>query len=441
MWGSVWSSEFEFGAGGVAMSQHNGTSRKPLTALAVRQLTAPGRYSDGNGLYLVVDPSGARRWLLRIVVQRRRRDIGLGSARLVPLSTARETAIEMRRVARDGGDPVAERRKRRALAPTFKEAAKTVHSETVASWKNERHAASWLTTLEAYAFPIIGDRPVDQIETADIQKVLAPIWLSKSETARRVRQRMRTVFDWARVANGLKGANPVEGVEHGLPKQSDRGEHYAAMPYPEVPGFVAQLRQRSAGNPALLAFELLILTACRTNEVLLAAWDEIDLGEATWTIPAVRMKAHETHVVPLSPRALAILAEMKALAGDKSLVFPGRQSGKPLSNMVFLMTLRRMGLAVTAHGFRSSFRDWAAEETAFPNFVVEKALAHAIENKVEAAYRRGDLLKKRRELMDAWAAYCEGEPAKPAAEPINLQPKLQLTGGDAYDDDAIPAVR
>ncbi len=316
MWGAIWVGVFEFEAVGVAMSQHRVTQRKPLTAVAVRQLSTPGRYSDGNGLYLVVDPTGGRRWLLRIVVQRRRRDIGLGSARLVPLSTARETAIEMRRIARDGGDPLAERRKRRTLAPTFKEAAKTVHAETVTSWRNQRHATSWLTTLETYAFPLIGDRPVDQIDTADVQKVLAPIWLTKSETARRVRQRMRTVFDWARVTHGLKGANPVDGVERGLPKQTDRGEHHAAMPYAEVPGFVAQLRQRSTDNPALLAFELLILTACRTNEVLLAAWEEIDLGEATWTIPAVRMKAHETHVVPLSRRALAILAEMKALAGD-----------------------------------------------------------------------------------------------------------------------------
>lgn len=421
------------------MTQQNGASRKPLTALAVRQLTKPGRYSDGNGLYLVIDPSGARRWLLRIVVQRRRRDIGLGSARLVPLSMARETAIEMRRVARDGGDPVAERRRRRALAPTFSEAAKAVHAETVASWRNERHAASWLTSLETYAFPIVGDRPLDQIDTADIQKVLAPIWLSKSETARRVRQRMRTVFDWARVTYGLKGANPVDGVERGLPKQSDRGAHHAAMPYADVPGFAATLRERSGGNPALLAFELLILTACRTNEVLLAAWDEIDLDAGTWTIPGERMKAHETHVVPLSPRAVSILAKMKAHADDSGLVFPGNRPGKPLSNMVFLMTLRRMRLAVTAHGFRSSFRDWAAEETAFPNFVVEKALAHAIESKVEAAYRRGDLLKKRRELMDAWAAYCDGGPAAQTAEPDELQPKLSLNG-EASHDDAQPAL-
>jgi integrase len=415
------------------MSQHNGTNRKPLTAVAVRQLTAPGRYSDGNGLYLVIDPSGARRWLLRIVVQRRRRDIGLGSARLVPLVAARDTAVEMRRLARDGGDPIAERRRRRAVAPTFQEAAKTVHAETVASWKNVRHAASWLTTLETYAFPVIGERPIDQVETADVLRVLAPIWLTKAETARRVRQRMRTVFDWARVAHGLKCSNPVDGVERGLPKQTDRAEHFAAMPYIQVAAFMKQLRERAVNNTPLLALEFLILTACRTNEVLMAAWDEFNLAEATWTIPAVRMKGREIHVVPLAERALAILSQMKT-RGGKGLVFPGQALNKPLSNMVFLMTLRRMELAVTAHGFRSSFRDWAAEETAFPNFVVEKALAHTIENKVEAAYRRGDLLKKRRELMEAWATYCEAGPIETNVENTELELKLKLTTGDSHDD-------
>ena len=379
------------------MAERGPHPRNRLTAVAVKQLKTPGRHCDGNGLYLVIDPSGARRWLLRIWVRGRRRDIGLGSVYLVPLASARDTAIDMRRMARDGGDPIAERRKRRSGGTTFRQAAKTVHAETAGSWKNPRHAAAWLTTLETYAFPVIGDRPIDDITTADIQKVLAPIWLTKPETARRVRQRMRTVFDWARVAHGLQNVNPVNGVKRGLPKQTDRGEHHAAMPYPEVPAFLAALRERG-DIPAYAAFEFLILTACRTNEVLLAAWHEIDLTEETWTIPGERMKAHETHIVPLSQRAQVVLAHMRSLTGGKGLVFPGTVPGKPMSNMAFLMTLRRMKLAVTAHGFRSSFRDWAAEETSFPNFVVEKALAHAIENKVEAAYRRGDLLKKRREL-------------------------------------------
>ncbi len=422
------------------MSEQRPYVRNRLTAVAVKQLKTPGRYADGNGLYLVVDPSGARRWMLRINVRGRRRDIGLGSAWLIPLASARDTAIDMRRLAREGGDPIAERRKRRAIAPTFRECAKTVHTETVASWKNARHAASWLTTLETYAFPIIGDRPIDDIATSDIQKVLAPIWTTKAETARRVRQRMRTVFDWARVTHGLQGVNPVEGVERGLPKQTDRGEHHAAMPYSEVPAFMAELRRR-ADIPSFAAFEFLILTACRTNEVLLAVWDEIDLSEATWTIPAVRMKGGEIHVVPLSKRAVALLTQLKSRTGGKGFVFPGKQSGKPLSNMVFLMTLRRLNLDVTAHGFRSSFRDWAAEETAFPNFVVEKALAHAIESKVEAAYRRGDLLKKRRELMEAWSLYCEGHQTAPSTQTSDLEPKLQLNGGETNDVDATSAPR
>jgi integrase len=418
------------------MTQRYSPAKRPLTAVAVKQMKTPGRHSDGNGLYLVVDASGARRWLLRTYVHGRRRDIGLGSARLVPLVMARDMATEMRRIARDGGDPIAERRKRRRIASTFKEAATQVHAETVASWKNARHAASWLTSLETYAFPVFGNRPIDQIGTADVLKVLLPIWLTKSETARRVRQRLRTVFDWSRVAYSLNCANPVDGVERALPKQSDRKQHLAALPYTEVPSLMARLRQRSPAEPTLLAFEFLVLTACRTSEVLLAAWDEIDFDAAIWTIPALRMKANELHVVPLCPRALQILAAAKKQAGKDPLVFVSRTPGQALSNMVFLMTLRRMDLAVTAHGFRSSFRDWAAEETDFPNFVVEKALAHAVDNKVEAAYRRGDLLKKRRDLMDAWAAYCSGanKAGKPKSTDLDL--KTQLDSGHSHDRDA-----
>lgn len=391
------------------MDERRRHPQKALSAVAAKQINTPGRHADGNGLYLVVDPSGARRWLLRVVVHGRRRDIGLGSVRLVPLIEARDLAARMRRLARDGGDPLDERRKARITAPTFKQAAERVHAETVGSWRNEKHAASWLTSLETHAYPVIGKTPVDRITTADVLKVLAPIWLTKAETARRVRQRIRTVLDWARVAHHLQTANPVDGVERGLPKQPDRNEHFAAMPYAEVPAFMAQLRSRAASDAVALAFQFLILTACRTSEVLLARWDEIDTEQKLWTIPADRMKAGETHIVPLSPAAVSALDNAKKLAGDQPLVFPSRRHGKPLSNMVFLMMLRRMKLDVTAHGFRSSFRDWAAEETEFPNFVVEKALAHAIENKVEAAYRRGDLLKKRRDLMDAWADYCKSD--------------------------------
>ncbi len=403
---------------------------KALTATAVKQIKKPGRYTDGNGLYLVVDGSGARRWLLRTVILGRRRDIGLGSARLVPLADAREEAARMRRLARDGGDPIAERRRARIVVPTFKEAAEKVHAETAGSWKNEKHAAQWLTTLETYAFPTFGKRPVDQIATADVLKVLSAIWLTKPETARRLRQRVRTVLDWARVAYGLSGANPVDGVEKALPKQPERGEHFAAMPYGEVPAFLAGLRQRPAAEISVLALEVLILTACRTNEVLLATWNEFDLTERTWTIPASRMKAGEPHAVPLPARAIELLEQVKVAGQDEVLVFPSSKHGKPLSNMVFLMMLRRMKLEVTAHGFRSSFRDWAAEETSFPNFVVEKALAHTIDNKVEAAYRRGDLLKKRRELMEAWASYCDGDSPQRMEKPTRRTTRRQREKGN-----------
>jgi hypothetical protein len=252
---------------------------KALTATAVRQIKTPGRYTDGNGLYLVVDRSGARRWLLRTVVLGRRRDIGLGSARLVPLADAREKAARMRRLARDGGDPIVERRRARMVVPTFKEAAQKVHAETAGGWKNEKHAAQWLASLETYAFPILGKRPVDQIASADVLKVLSAVWLTRPETARRLRQRLRTVLDWVRVAYGLSGANPVDGVEKALPKQPERGEHFTAMPYAEVPEFLERLRQRPTLEISARALEFLILTACRTNEVLLAGWNEFDLAD------------------------------------------------------------------------------------------------------------------------------------------------------------------
>jgi integrase len=412
-----------------------------LTPTAVRQLKKPGRHADGNGLYLEIDRSGARRWILRIVVHGRRRDIGLGGARNVSLGDARTVAAHMRRLAREGGDPVAERRKARTVIPTFKEAAKRVHAETLSSWKNEKHAASWLTSLETHAYPVLGNRRADQIETSDVLKVLSPIWLTKAETARRVRQRIHTVLDWVRVAYSLSGANAVDGVERGLPKQPERNEHFAAMAYAEVPGFIKRLQRRSDAEMAALAFEFLVLNASRTNEVLPARRKEIDFGREVWTVPPARIKTGVEHTVPLSKRALTILKRALELGGeDEELVFPSRKRGKPLSNMVFLMMLRRMELEVTAHGFRSSFRDWAAEETAFPDFVVEKALAHAIDNKVEAAYRRGDLLKKRRELMGEWAIYCSGKQASTTANDRlhkKLRPKAHL--GSARDDSAIRA--
>lgn len=380
---------------------------KALSAVTVRN-AKPGRHADGNGLYLEVDPSGARRWLLRITVRGKRRDVGLGSASLVSLAEARDAALDMRRIARAGGDPLHERRQARAIIPTFEEAAKACHLEHKASWKNGKHVDQWINTLEAYAFPTIGSLPVNRVGTSEVRDVLLPIWLDKPETARRVRQRIALVLDWASTKLYREGENPCRAVAKGLPRQRREGQHFDALPFADVPGFVQALRASSASEMARIAFEFLILTAARTGEVLGATWSEVDVKAGTWTVPADRMKAGKPHVVPLAPRALQLLDRARELASGKGdHVFEGRP-GRPFSNMVFLMTLRRMGVKATVHGFRSAFRDWVAERTNVPGEVAELALAHAISSKVEAAYRRSDLLEKRRDLMKRWASFCTG---------------------------------
>ena len=386
-------------------TQHRRHPDRSLTAVQVRQIKTPGRHADGNGLYLLVEPTGAKRWVLRTVVRGRRRDIGLGSARLVLLVEARETAILYRKTARAGGDPIAEHRKPNVTVPTFAEAARLVHQQHAPAWRNPKHAEQWINTLSQYAFPHFGDRRVDEVEPADILRALSPIWLTKPETARRVRQRVRAVFDWAKGAGHRHGDNPVDGVARALPRQNDRAAHHAALPYGEVPAFVQALRAGDTSEITALAFELLILTGARTGELLGARWEEIDLDRGIWTIPAGRMKARREHRVPLAPRAVEIIERAKSLSTGSDFVFPGRSAGKPLSNMVFLKALERMKVDATAHGFRSAFRDWAAEQTNFSREVCEAALAHTIKNKSEAAYRRGDLLEKRRELMVAWSRY------------------------------------
>ncbi len=378
---------------------------KALSATAVRALKEPGRYGDGSGLYLIVDDSGSKRWMLRTVVQGRRRDIGLGGLSVVSLAEAREEAATLRKIARQGGDPLAERQKARAEIPTFKQAATMVHEEHAKAWKNKKHVAQWINTLKEYTFPHFGNRPVDQIGTAEVLNALSKIWLAKPETARRVRQRIGTVLDWAKAAEYRSGDNPINGIAKGLPKQPKRKSHHAALPYVEVNSFIAELRQTNANESTRLAFEFLILTATRTSEVILAEWSEIDLEKKTWTIPAERMKSGRKFRVPLTPRCLEILKRARELSDGSLFVFPSQTAKKPLSTMVFLMMIRRMGKDITAHGFRSSFRDWAAERTNFPRQVCEMALAHSVSDKTEAAYLRGDLFDKRRELMDTWAAY------------------------------------
>ncbi|QCO04229.1 tyrosine-type recombinase/integrase [Azospirillum argentinense] len=399
------------------MPKRNGRHpEKALTAVSVRT-AKPGRHADGNGLYLEVDPSGARRWLLRLVIQGKRRDIGLGSATLVTLSEARDVAYGMRKVARAGGDPLADRRAARRVVPTFEEAARSCHGEHKDGWKNDKHAAQWLSTLETYVFPLLGPLKMDVIGTPEVRDVLLPIWLEKPETARRVRQRIGTVLDWAATKGYREGENPVRSVTKGLPKQKDDAEHFTALPYVEVPAFLSRLRETNQTGPVVkLAMEFLILTAVRSGEMRNARWSEIDVEAKLWTIPGPRMKAGKPHVVPLAPRAVAILKAARGLArkpdDPDALVFEGSKAGKPMSDMTLTMLLRRLEMKATAHGFRSSFRDWCAEATNFPREVAEAALAHALESKVEAAYRRSDLLEKRRKMMEAWARHCESAGGK-----------------------------
>jgi integrase len=384
-----------------------------LNVRRVRDTVAPGRYGDGGGLYLSIAPGGSKQWLLRLTVHGRRRDIGLGGVDTaqggvgtVKLEEARQKAREMRRIARAGGDPLAERN-RSAGIPTFEEAARKVHTELIEpTAKNVKHRQQWINTLQAYAFPRIGNRRVDVIQSGDILRVLLPIWLEKPETARRVRQRLRTVFDWSIANEYREASNPLAGIEKALPKQGDKAKHHAALPYAELPGMMERLE--NAEGIGALAVRFAILTATRSGEVRGARWQEIDAEACLWTVPGERMKAGEPHRVPLSDAALAVLEKVRGL--DDGLVFPGMRRGSALSDMSLTAVLKRLNVPVTVHGFRSTFRDWAEERTAFSHEVKEAALAHTIRNKVEAAYRRGDHIEQRRKLMDTWARFATSQP-------------------------------
>lgn len=378
-----------------------------LNAVQIRALSEPGRYPAGDGLILNVKPGGSKSWLFRIQAGGRRREYGLGSLRDVTLADARDAAAAIRKQLRGGVDPSEERRRILLRVPTFREAAMEVHQEHKRGWKNEKHQAQWLSTLQTYAFPSIGDLSLDAIETGHVRDVLGPIWIEKPETARRVRQRIGTVLDYAVGKNWRPHPISMTAVTKALPRQPKKEGRFEAMPYAEVPAFLAVLQSRT--SIGRLALEALILTAARSGEIRGAKWEELDLDAGTWTVPAQRMKAGRAHVVPLSDEAALVFrrtAELR-LAGTE-LVFPGSKRGHPLSDMTLLKILRDMDLKVTVHGFRSAFRDWAAECTNVPGEVAEAALAHAISNKVEAAYRRTDFLAKRRELMGQWAEYLFG---------------------------------
>jgi integrase len=393
-----------------------------LSAVALPKLKR-GMHADGGGLYLQVTESGARTWIYRFMLHRRAREMGLGPLHIVSLAEAREKARECRKLRHEGLDPIEARKARRAeerlaaaTAMTFQTCAEAYIAAHKAGWRNPKHAAQWPSTLKTYAYRVFGSLPVQAVEVGLVMKALEPIWQTKPETASRVRGRIEAVLDWATVRGYRKGENPARWRGHLDKLLPARGkvrkvEHHPALAYAEMCDFIAALREQE--GVAAWALEFLILTASRTGEVIGAQWAEFDLGAKLWTVAAERMKAGKEHRVPLSGRALAIIDEMKAARLDGSeFVFPGGRPGKPLSNMAMLKLLQRMGRGdLTAHGFRSSFRDWAAEQTHFPHEVVEMALAHTIPDKVEAAYRRGDLFQKRRQLMDVWATYCElGQP-------------------------------
>lgn len=387
-----------------------GRALNKLSATQAAKLKAPGRHSDGGGLYLFIDQHGRRRWIFMYARNGKRTELGLGGGRDMSLANARTEAAKLREILAIGGDPKADRTKDDRI-PTFGECADTYVEVMKPSWRNAKHAAQWTMTLTTYAKPMRG-KPVNAIGTQDVLDVLQGLWKRTPETAERLRGRIENVLDAAKAKGHRSGENPARWRGHLdqiLPKRQrlSRG-HHTALPYDAVPDFMADLRGRSA--VAALALEFTILTAARSGEVLGAQWDEIDLEKTVWIIPPARMKAAREHRVPLSPRAMEIVEVMRE-QGTEGFLFPGPKPKKPLSSMAMAMLLRRMKAEITVHGFRSTFRDWASETTGFPHEVCEMALAHTIGNKAEAAYRRGDLFDKRRKLMEAWASYCAKKPS------------------------------
>jgi integrase len=391
-----------------------------MTALAVDKAKRRGYYGDGGGLFLQVSASGSKSWVFRFKDAGRLREMGLGATHTIGLAEARERARECRRLRLDGIDPIEARKVTRsrarldaAEAMTFKDCAERYIASHRAGWRSPTHAAQWPSTLGTYVYPVFGSFSVQTVDVGLVLKALEPIWTTKPETASRVRGRIESVLDWATARGYRQGDNPARWrghLENLLPKKSKmrRVKHHAALPYVEIGDFMAQLKQQE--GVAAEALEFTILTAARTGEVIGARWPEINFAERLWTVPVERMKSGKEHRVPLSAAALAILEQMRAIRQD-DFIFPGGKARRPMSNMAMAMTLRRMGRAdLTVHGFRSSFRDWAAERTGFPSEVAEMALAHAVGDKVEAAYRRGDLFEKRRQVMDAWGRFATAAP-------------------------------
>lgn len=383
-----------------------------LTTTKVASLKTPGRYNDGLGLWLQITEEGSKSWLFRYMRHGRARQMGLGPLHTVSLAEARVRARQARQVLLDGEDPIELRRKARdearaltAETMLFKDAASRFLDVHESTWRNAKHRQQWGNTLKTYAYPTLGARPVAAIEGALITEALAPIWTKRPETARRTKQRIERVIQWVRSGMPL----PVQTATR-------RRQHHAAMPVAEVPAFMNELRERESVSARALEFT--ILTAARTGEAIGAKWSEIDLDAAMWTVPESRMKGGKDHEVPLSKRTVEMLATIPREDGSP-YVFPGGRAKRPLSNMAMLELLRGMrDDGFTVHGFRSTFRDWAGDQTNFPRDVIEHALAHKLPDRVEAAYRRSTALEKRRKLMDAWSSYCKSAPAEGRVVPI-----------------------
>ena len=399
-----------------------------LSAVTVATLKKPGYYADGGCLYLRVAPGGTKGWIFRFGLAGKMRDAGLGAYPTVSLVKARKQAEAYRQVVVARIDPIEQRNEEReaarvqsATAMTFEQCAKAFIASHDAGWKNERHRGQWRATLATYCYPVLAGLPVQTVDTALVLKVLEPMWTQKPETASRVRGRIESILDWAKAHGNRDGENPARWrghLDNLLPAKSKvrRVEHHAAMPYREIGMLMAKLRAETTASAR--ALELLVLTATRVSETLSARWEEVDVEQRMWTIPPGRMKSGREHRVPLSARAIAILKEMADVRHNE-YVFPGVKQGRPLTRNVFDALFPRLELTVTPHGFRSSFRDWAAETTNFPREAAELALAHAVGDSVERAYQRGDLLEKRRKLMEAWAAFCAQGPRSAKVVSIN----------------------
>ena len=384
-----------------------------LSSAQIKNLRTPGAYTDGNGLTLRVDQHG-KRWVQRLRIDGKVRNVGLGSFPAVSLAEARVIALSNLQAVKAGRDPIAEKRATKedadaqAAVPTFAEVADRVIQLRRPTWRNAKHAAQWRSTLETYAFPTLGRKQVDSITAVDALAVLTPIWTDKPETATRVRQRMETVLDYA-VTSGWRLDNPAgKALLKVLPNTRRLKEHHAALPYADVPAVLRKIGLCTAYPLTKLAFRLLVLTAVRSGEIRGADWQEVDWETRTWTVPAARMKAGKEHRIPLSAQAMETLRDAWDISGPEGLIFPAKRSGAAMSDMTLTEVLRRLEIPSTAHGFRSSFRDWAAECSGASWAVSESALAHTIGSSTEQAYMRSDLLEQRRELMQQWGAFCVG---------------------------------